>query len=397
MAINLNTRIAQKIDTKENWQSSELVLLKGELALDETGLYKVGNGTAKWRELPYAGSTSIHTDTKDPTTSDTNFEVGQVWLNTETDEFWFLADKGTGLWHHMTHTSDNDITKSEVQAMVSPKADKTYVDEQLALKADASNTYNKGEVDGFLALKADASALENYVLASEKGAASGIATLDETGKVPSTQLPSYVDDVLEYENKAAFPQDGVSGIIYVDKQTNIVYRWGGSDYVEISASLAIGETAQTAFAGDRGKELETKVAALEGIADGLGALATKDTVSSAEIDASAVIEEKIATNAVTTAKIADGNVTTEKLAANAVTTEKITDANVTAAKLAANAVITEKIADANVTTAKLAANAVTTEKIGDSQITDAKIANVSTDKLLQGSQEIVFTCGNATA
>lgn len=73
------------------------------------------------------------------------------------------------------------------------------------------------------------------------------------GKVPASQLPSYVDDVLEYANLAAFPVTGETGIIYVAIDTNITYRWSGSAYVEISASLALGETSATAYRGDRGK------------------------------------------------------------------------------------------------------------------------------------------------
>jgi len=75
------------------------------------------------------------------------------------------------------------------------------------------------------------------------------------GKVPSSQLPGYVDDVLEYANLTAFPAVGEAGKIYVALDTNLTYRWSGSAYVEISQSLALGETAQTAFRGDRGAEL----------------------------------------------------------------------------------------------------------------------------------------------
>lgn len=89
---------------------------------------------------------------------------------------------------------------------------------------------------------------------SEMGVASGVATLDTTGKVPTSQLPAYVDDVLEYANKAAFPTTGETGKIYVAQDTNITYRWGGTAYVEISASLALGETSSTAFAGDKGRK-----------------------------------------------------------------------------------------------------------------------------------------------
>ena len=86
-----------------------------------------------------------------------------------------------------------------------------------------------------------------------KGVVNGVAELDESGKVPSSQLPSYVDDVLEFDSQSAFPGTGESGKIYVAKDTNKTYRWSGSAYVEISASLALGETSSTAYPGDKGK------------------------------------------------------------------------------------------------------------------------------------------------
>ena len=85
------------------------------------------------------------------------------------------------------------------------------------------------------------------------GAISSKADLDTSGKVLSSQLPSYVDDVLEYSAKSNFPSTGESGKIYVDTATNLTYRWSGSAYVEISPSLALGETSSTAYRGDRGK------------------------------------------------------------------------------------------------------------------------------------------------
>ena len=97
---------------------------------------------------------------------------------------------------------------------------------------------------------------------SEMGVSSGVATLDTTGKVPSSQLPSYVDDVLEYTNKAGFPTTGESGKIYIDKATNITYRWSGTTYVEISPSLALGETSSTAYPGNKGKTTTDNVNAI---------------------------------------------------------------------------------------------------------------------------------------
>lgn len=75
----------------------------------------------------------------------------------------------------------------------------------------------------------------------------------ENGKIPATQLPSYVDDVLEFANLASFPATGESGKIYIAIDTNLTYRWGGSSYVVMSSSLALGETASTAYRGDNGK------------------------------------------------------------------------------------------------------------------------------------------------
>lgn len=83
------------------------------------------------------------------------------------------------------------------------------------------------------------------------------------GKVPSSQLPSYVDDVLEYSSTSAFPATGESGKIYVATDTNKTYRWGGSAYAEISESLALGETASTAYPGNKGKANADAIAAIK--------------------------------------------------------------------------------------------------------------------------------------
>ena len=88
---------------------------------------------------------------------------------------------------------------------------------------------------------------------SEMGVAGGVATLDQEGKVPSSQLPSFVDDVIEVDSYDNLPTTGEAGKIYVTKDTNLTYRWSGSRYIEISASLALGETSSTAYAGDKGK------------------------------------------------------------------------------------------------------------------------------------------------
>lgn len=98
--------------------------------------------------------------------------------------------------------------------------------------------------------------------ASQKGTANGVASLDDTGKVPSAQLPSYVDDVIEgYLSSGKFYKESAhtteitaeSGKIYVDITSSKIYRWSGTAYTEIPVSLALGTTASTAFAGDKGQ------------------------------------------------------------------------------------------------------------------------------------------------
>lgn len=98
---------------------------------------------------------------------------------------------------------------------------------------------------------------------SQKGAAGGVAELDNSGKVPAAQLPSYVDDVLEYASRSAFPATGEDGKIYIAEDTNKQYRWSGTQYVEISSSLALGETSSTAYAGNKGKQNADDIAAIK--------------------------------------------------------------------------------------------------------------------------------------
>lgn len=96
-----------------------------------------------------------------------------------------------------------------------------------------------------------------YLGSGLKGTANGVAQLDSNGLVPTSQLPSYVDDVLEYDKLINFPVTGQTGKIYVDTTTNKTYRWSGTTYVEISASLALGTTSQTAYRGDYGNTAYT--------------------------------------------------------------------------------------------------------------------------------------------
>lgn len=81
----------------------------------------------------------------------------------------------------------------------------------------------------------------------------GMSANKLVGTIPSSNLPSYVDDVVEYTSLQEFPETGESGKIYVDTTANTTYRWSGTEYVAIGSSLALGETSATAFRGDYGK------------------------------------------------------------------------------------------------------------------------------------------------
>lgn len=127
-----------------------------------------------------------------------------------------------------------------------------------AVTAHINNTSNPHEVTkaqiGLSNVTNDA-----QVKRTEMGASNGVATLDSTGTIPASQLPSYVDDVLEYDTVDDFPATGETGKIYVSINDNNTYRWSGTQYVLISKTIALGETSSTAFAGDRGKALSETV------------------------------------------------------------------------------------------------------------------------------------------
>lgn len=107
----------------------------------------------------------------------------------------------------------------------------------------------------------DTSELNNKVqeFIDSKGAPNGLASLNESGIIPSAQLPSYVGDVIEVDTFSNLPGTGESGKIYIVQDTNLTYRWSGTAYVEISKSLALGETSSTAYPGDKGKATTDKL------------------------------------------------------------------------------------------------------------------------------------------
>ena len=131
---------------------------------------------------------------------------------------------------------------------------------QLVLQAGSVGTHYGNNLYQYAAARGDA--VKDYCdnTYAKKSSLSSKADLIN-GTVPSSQLPSYVDDVEEYTSKDNFPATGTTGKIYVDTTTNLTYRWSGTTYVEISPSIALGETSSTAYAGNKGaanaKNIET--------------------------------------------------------------------------------------------------------------------------------------------
>lgn len=177
----------------------------------------------------------------------------------------------TALTSHTGDTSNpHGVTKTQVGlSNVDNTADK---DKSVKSATSATNDSAGNKIVDTYATKTDFSAMATeFTLLVTDPTQYNIATLTD-GKVPSSQLPSYVDDVLEgyrklYSNAYHFFSEDTTdpakmleetgGKIYVDLPTNKTYRYSGSQFVEISASLALGETSSTAYAGDKGKAVRT--------------------------------------------------------------------------------------------------------------------------------------------
>ena len=189
----------------------------------------------------------------------TKREEGQLLSVDENDYLnWRNLDKADVGLDKVDNTADIDkpVSTAQQQAITSAKNSVNGALNNHLNDKNNPHKVNKSQV-GLSNVTNDA-----QVKRSEMGVASGVATLDNNGHVPSSQLPSYIDDVLEYNNKSAFPATGETGKIYVDTTANLTYRWSGSQYVEISPSLALGETSSTAYSGDKGKKNADDIIAL---------------------------------------------------------------------------------------------------------------------------------------
>ena len=146
----------------------------------------------------------------------------------------------------LSETSPNAVRNSTITIGINSKADKIH-SHAITEVTNLNSTLNG------LDTRIDSNSTAITTINNKIGSANGIAQLDSTSKVPTSQLPESLNNVKEYANASAFPATGESNVIYIAKDTNNTYRWGGSAYVKIGNNLELGETSDSAYRGDRGK------------------------------------------------------------------------------------------------------------------------------------------------
>ena len=173
-----------------------------------------------------------------------------------TDEYGFNKPESTD-YYNVEHQNENwDAVDRKLKELDTFNQRKDNPHNVTKEQVGLGNVENKSSADirGELTSENVTNALcYTPINSAEKGSANGIAELNENGLIPTSQLPSYVNDVEEYSTYSKLPSTGESGKIYVTTDTNLQYRWSGSEYAEISKSLALGETSESAYRGDRGK------------------------------------------------------------------------------------------------------------------------------------------------
>ena len=187
----------------------------------------------------------------------------------------FVSDAEKSTWNAKASTSTATASTSGLMSAadkakldgIASNATKITVDD--AISSTSTNPVQNKVINTLLASKSNTNHTHAYIPTSQKGSSGGVAELDGTGKVPASQLPSFVDDVIDgylnngklYTTRSGSSGNytysgeitGESGKIYIDLNTEKTYRWSGNSYVVISETIAIGETSSTAYRGDRGK------------------------------------------------------------------------------------------------------------------------------------------------
>lgn len=215
------------------------------------------------------------------------------------------------------------------------------------------------------------------VATSQLGVASGVATLDENGHVVASQLPGSVDQIYEAASRSNFPETGATDVIYIALDTNLCYRWGGTAYVEISPSLALGETSSTAYRGDYGATAYAHSQIVTGNPHGttcadLGAVPTTTTVNNKALSGNISLDASdvgaVPTSRTVNSKALTTDITLDASDVGAVPTSRTINGNA----LTADVTLTASDVSAVPTTTKVNGHALS----GDVTVTAADVGMV---------------------
>lgn len=257
----LNARIAFCCKTASEWQTDTTIILKGELCIEsDTRKFKFGVGTLPYKDLDYPTYTpeEINTLINQIVAESAHTHSNKGILDAITASFTIeLLEK----LNNIEAGANKTIVDSALSSTSTNPAQNKIIKEALDGKVPITRTINGHSLAENITLDYDD---VGAIPQTAKGAANGVAELDSSGKIPSTQLPSYVDDVIEgYYNetdgkfyKTSSYTTGIVGEsdkIYVDLNSERTFRWSGTIFVEISKGLTLGETESTAYRGDRGK------------------------------------------------------------------------------------------------------------------------------------------------
>ncbi|MEN2416402.1 tail fiber domain-containing protein [Flavobacterium mesophilum] len=210
--------------------------------LTKSGFYTAGGGATNCPETGRLILTGYD--------NATNIYRGNLLLG-DSGDFWTRTEGGTtNSWTSWRKSLDSSNFNLYTPTLTGTGASGTWGinitgNSNTATTLQTARTINGVSFNGSANITINAVDSTSRIASSEKGTANGVATLDASGLIPTSQLPSYVDDVLEYTNLAGFPATGETGKIYVAKDTNKTYRWGGSAYVYITSGAVDSVSGKT--------------------------------------------------------------------------------------------------------------------------------------------------------